>query len=89
MKLRLSLDTVPIQQPLRCSTLGKNMIQPCPSHGLLSQDFLMTLSGSASPKIKAVIRESGPRETALFKPMILTRTATRPPWREAQHVSRQ
>lgn len=75
MKVTLSLDAFPIQQPsLHCSTLDKNMMLTAKLTTCPPDAFLMTLSGSAFLQIKAVITEPGPWKTALFQPTILTQS---------------
>lgn len=59
MKVRLSLDAVPIHQPSHhCSALEKNIIQQCPSCSLPSQAYMMAFSGSAPLWLGAIILES-------------------------------
>lgn len=48
----------------------------------------MTLSGSASLQMKAVITASRPGEIALFKPVKVTHRAARPQRGEAGHLSK-
>lgn len=59
-----------------------------PSYSSPYQAFLMTLSGSASLQMKAVITASRPGEIALFKPVKMTHRAARPQRGEAGHLSR-